>query len=95
MLLEVVAHSRNICSDFDAVREADASDLADSRVRLLRSLSGDLHAHAALERRREEAWAVGDRIERAGESDRLRLLLEASAMLLGELIDSRHRFSKQ
>ena len=86
MFLEVVAHAGNVGCDFHAVRKAHAGDLADGGVRLFRSLCGDLDADAALEWRREEARSVLDRVECAGESDRLRLSLEADAALLCELV---------
>lgn len=51
MFLEVVLDTRNVRSDFLTITETDTSDLADSRVRLARSLSGYASTYATLERR--------------------------------------------
>ena len=90
MFLEVVAHARDVCGDFDAVRETDTGDLADSRVRLLRGLSRDFHAYTTLEWSREKHRSVLDRVECARKCDRLRLPLEALTMTLCELINCWH-----
>lgn len=92
VLLKIVAHTRNIRRHFYAVRKAYAGDLADSRVRLLRCLCSDLHTYTTLERRGDIARSVLDRVECAGESDRLRLPFESLAASLCELIDSWHSF---
>ncbi len=86
VFLQIVAHAGNICGDFESVRKAHASDLADGGVRLLWSLGCDLYADAALEWRREKARAVFDRVEGAGEGDGFRLSLEADAALFCELV---------
>src|SRR5205823_12363740 len=52
VLLEVVAHTRDVGRHLDAVGQPHASHLAQRRVRLLRRLREDAHAHAAL------LWAV-------------------------------------
>ena len=49
MLLQIVAHARDIASDLHAVRQADASDLTQGRVRLFRGSGGNFQANAALE----------------------------------------------
>src|SRR3954451_6868991 len=46
VLLQVVAHARDIRGHLDATGEADASDLAQRRVRLLRRRRVDAGAHA-------------------------------------------------
>src|SRR5919106_4976698 len=46
VLLEVVADAGDICGDFDRRGEADASDLAKGRVRLLGRGRVDTGAHA-------------------------------------------------
>jgi len=94
VLLEVVAHARDVGGHFDAVREAHAGDLADSRVRLLRGLGGHLDADAALEWSREERRSVLDRVEGARQSDRLGLGLESLPVGLGKLIDGGHVYNK-
>ena len=50
VFLEVVRLARDVGGDFHTVREAYASDLADSRVRLAGSLRGYLGAHTTLKR---------------------------------------------
>src|SRR6201995_267827 len=57
VLLQVVAHARDVGGDFDLARQPDAGDLAQRRVRLLRRGRVDARAHttalrALLERRR-------------------------------------------
>ncbi|MDB5266712.1 MAG: hypothetical protein JWN89_527 [Parcubacteria group bacterium] len=74
VLLEVVAHARDVGGHFRAVREADTGDLSDSRVRLLWGLGGHLGADASLERRVKEYGSVLDGIEPARQSDRLGFL---------------------
>ena len=91
MFLEIVPHSRDISGDFHTVRKADAGDLADSRVRLLRSLGCYLDANAALEWRREEDRAVLDAVESARQGHGLRLPLETRAIGFRKLIDRWHR----
>src|SRR6185503_6388765 len=48
VLLQVVADARDVGRDLDAVGQAHARDLTERRVRLLRGLREDAHAHAAL-----------------------------------------------
>ena len=64
VLLKVVADTGNVGGDFDAVRQANARDLAKSRVRLLRGGPEDAHAHTAL---------LGRLLERGARSLRLEL----------------------
>src|SRR6478736_111278 len=47
VLLEVVAHARDVSGDLDATRQAHAGDLAESGVRLLRGGGVDARADAA------------------------------------------------
>src|SRR5262249_55382283 len=77
VLLEVVADARDVGGHLDAVGEADARDLAERGVRLLRRLGEDADADAALLR------AVLQR--RA-----LRLADDLLPSLANELTDSRH-----
>src|SRR4051794_16915553 len=51
VLLEVVAHARDVSGDLDATRQAHAGDLAESGVRLLRGGGVDARADAAALRR--------------------------------------------
>lgn len=90
VLLEVVALSGDVSSYFHLVREANTGDLTDSRVRLTGGLRSHLHAHATLERRRVERWAVLEGVEATTKSHDLRLATGGLAGLLGELVDSRH-----
>ena len=48
MLLQVVALTRDVSSNFDAVDEANTGNLTKSRVRLLGARGEDAGAHAAL-----------------------------------------------
>src|SRR5256885_13760955 len=48
VLLQVVADAGNVGRHLDAVRQPDARDFSQRRVRLLRGLSEDAHAHTAL-----------------------------------------------
>src|SRR5204862_1090561 len=48
VLLQVVADTRDVRRDLDAVGQPDARDFSQRRVRLLRGLGEDAHAHAAL-----------------------------------------------
>ena len=72
VLLQVVAHARDVGRDLDAVGEPDARDLAQRRVRLLRRRGEDAHAHAPLLRRSLKSRAVGLRAKlRATDPDEL------------------------
>src|SRR6266852_1259208 len=51
VLLKVMAFTRNITDDFEAIGQAHLGDLAKRRVRLLRSRGVDARANAALLRR--------------------------------------------
>src|SRR3954469_23638764 len=51
VLLEVVAHARDVSGDLDATRQAHAGDLAESGVRLLRGGGVDAGADATALRR--------------------------------------------
>src|SRR5438270_12616113 len=77
VLLQVVALAGDVRPDLDAVRQANAGDLAERRVRLLGGRRRDARADAALLR--------GSRERRS-----LRLGLLRRAALADELIDSRH-----
>ena len=90
VLLEVVTLTRDVGGNLHTVREAHASDLADSRVRLARGLRGDLRAYAALERRRVEGWAVLEVVETTAERDDLRLPRLVLTLPLRKLVDSSH-----
>src|SRR5204863_6884221 len=48
VLLQVVADAGDVRGDFNGIREANAGDLAESGVRLLRRLRVDADAHTAL-----------------------------------------------
>src|SRR5436190_15793630 len=82
VLLEVVPLAGDVGADLHAVRQPDARDLAESRIRLLRGGRVDARADAAL-------------LRRAAERGGLRLRLRGLATLPHELVDSRHelRFS--
>src|SRR5512140_1706514 len=80
VLLEVVPHAGDVARHLEAVREADAGDLAEGRVRLLGRRRVDARAHAALLRRLPE---------RRG----LLLHRELLAPLAHQLADRRHRRS--
>src|ERR1700737_306696 len=77
VLLQVVAHARNIGRHLDAVGEPDARDLAQRRVRLLRRLREDADAHAAFLRAVLQRRALG-------------LADDLRAAMSDELTDSRH-----
>src|SRR5579862_6098346 len=77
MLLQVVTLTRNVGADLDPVREPDARDLAQRRVRLL-------WGH------RRDARADPPPLRGALECGRLRLVALGRATLADELIDSRH-----
>jgi len=71
VFLEVVSLSWNVCRNFNAVGEANTSDLADSGVWLLWSLCGYFDAYAALEWSGEKDRSVLKRVECTRECDRL------------------------
>src|SRR5262249_7923385 len=77
VLLEVVPLTRDVRADLHAVRQPHARDLAQRRVRLLRSRRVHARADTAL------LW-------RAAERRRLHLRLLREATLAHELIDGRH-----
>ena len=77
VLLQVVALAGDVGADLHAVRETDARDLPESRVRLLRCGRVHARADAAL-------------LRRAGERGRLRLRQGDLAALPDELIHGRH-----
>lgn len=87
MLLEVVTLTWDVGSNLETVREANTSNLTDSRVRLLRSLCGYLRANASLKWRRVEGWSVLERVEAAQESCSLRLASSRLTVPSDELID--------
>src|SRR5438046_2938400 len=76
VLLQVVALARDVCADLRPVRQANACDLAQRRIRLSRRLRHDARAYAAL-------------LRRAGERGCLRLRLRGLPAFAHELIDSR------
>jgi hypothetical protein len=49
VFLEVVTFATDVSPDFITVRQADTGNLTKGRVRLLRSLGGDLNADTTLE----------------------------------------------
>src|SRR4051794_36492810 len=77
VLLEVVADTGDVGGDLDATREADAGDLAQRRVRLLRRRRVDAGAHTA---------ALGRTLQRRG----LGLLDLVLAALADQLVDRGH-----
>src|SRR5690348_10887914 len=79
MLLQVVADAGDVGGDLDAGGQADARDLAESRVRLLRGLGVDAHADAAP-------------LGRAPKRRRLRLRSSRLAPKADQLLDGRQRF---
>jgi hypothetical protein len=83
VFLEIVTHSWDISGNFETVSEANASNLADSGVRLLWGLGSDFDANTTLERSREITRPVLNRIESTSQSNRLRLTLETLPMRLG------------
>src|SRR5664279_6558394 len=58
VLLQVVAHARDVGRAFDAVGEANAGHLAKGRVRLLRGGGEHTRTHATLLRAGVERWAL-------------------------------------
>src|SRR3954470_16890270 len=86
VLLQVVALARDVARDLHAVRQPYASDLPQSRVRLLRRGRVDARADAATLRSREDLLAALARLE----TRRRQLLLGLLAALADELIDARH-----
>src|SRR5262245_46486310 len=78
VLLEVVADAGNVGRDLDAVRQPDAGDLAERRVRLLRGGRVDARADTAL---------LGRSLQRRG----LALGALPVTALLDELVDGGHR----
>src|SRR6476620_9992169 len=77
VLLEVVAHTRDVSGDLDAARQAHAGDLAEGRVRLLRGGGVDAGADTA---------ALG----RTLQGGRLVLRHLVLAALADQLVDCRH-----
>ena len=59
VLLEVVADARDVGRDFDPVRQTNAGNLAERRVRLLRGRGVDARADAALLRARLQRRRLG------------------------------------
>src|SRR5690349_12281939 len=80
VLLQVVAHARDVGRDLDAAGQAHARDLAQCRVRLLRGGRVDARAHAPPLRAPLEGGGLGLRD----------LVLPA---LADQLLDRGHRFS--
>jgi hypothetical protein len=78
VLLEVVAHARDVGRHFDAVGQPHAGDLAQRGVRLLRRLGEDPDAHAPLLRAVLERGALG-------------LADDLLATVPDQLTDSRHK----
>jgi hypothetical protein len=91
VLLEVVSFTRDISSHFHAIRETDTSDLAESRVRLLRSCGRNLDTDTALERTIMKSVAVLDGVDGIRHGRRLRLLGRGATGTLDELVDRGHR----
>ena len=79
VLLQVVALTRDVARDFDPVREPDARDFSQRRVRLLRCLREDPDTDAALLRAVLQGWT-------------LRLADDLLASGPNQLTDSRHTF---
>src|ERR671929_1464879 len=77
VLLQVVADARDVGGHLDATGEADAGDLAQRRVRLLRGRRVDARAHPA---------ALGRTLQRRG----LGLLDLVLAALADQLVDRGH-----
>src|SRR5262245_8453583 len=78
VLLEVVADAGNVGRDLDAIRQPDAGDLAERRVRLLRGGRVDARADPAL---------LGRSLQRGG----LALGTLPVTALLDQLVDGGHR----
>src|SRR3954471_15136336 len=78
VLLEVVAHARDVRRDLDAARKAHAGDLAEGGVRLLRGGGVDAGADAAA-------------LRRPLQGRRLALRHLVLAALADQLVDSGHR----
>src|SRR5205085_589756 len=85
VLLEVVALARDVGRDLHAVRQADARDLAQRRVRLLRRGRVDARADPAPLRRGDPLLAPLARLEARGRE----LLLGLVAALADELVRTR------
>src|SRR3954453_14204437 len=89
VLLEVVALARDVGGDLHPVRQPHASDLAQSRVRLLRGRRVDARAAPAALRRSDLLLATLAGLQTRGRDLLLRLL----ASLADELIDAGHAAS--
>src|SRR5260221_1750458 len=92
VLLEVVADARDVRRHFHSVRETDAGDLPEGRVRLLWGHGADDRADTALLRRAtlELGVATGKRVPGGPESRRIHLLLLRGSALADQLRDRRH-----
>src|SRR6266576_5856094 len=77
VLLEIVAFARDVGRDLHLVRQADARNLPESRIRLLRGMREHARADAAL-------------LRRSAESRGLRLPFLEGATLADELVDGGH-----
>ena len=92
VLLQIVAFAGTISRNFHAVRQADTSDLTQSRVRLFRGHGRHLDANAALERSAlgQDGLGANKRISDELQSRRLGFALDDTASFANELIDGRH-----
>lgn len=90
VLLQLVSDTGNICGDLHAVREAYASNLPDSGVRLARGHGRHLRADTPLERRREIDRAILNGVEATAHCHRFGLAAHFFAAILDELVDRWH-----
>src|SRR5690606_37667045 len=94
VLLKIVTLTWNVRRHFDAIRKANAGNLAQCRVGHLRRHGLDLRAHTALLRGVVSATEVAristQRVVGETQRWRLGLLLDALAALASQLIDRRH-----
>ena len=90
VLLQIVAHARNVGGNLHPVGESNTGDLTDSRVRFPRSLRSHFRTHATLEGGRIKSWSVLECIKTTSERGLTRLRRFVFTTSLGELIDGGH-----
>ena len=90
VFLQCMSHTWNISCDFHAVRETHASNLSDSRVWFLWSLSCNFCADTTLERWREKYGPILKSVETAHQGYRFWFALRAYSFSFYKLIYGWH-----
>ena len=92
VLLQIVADSGDVRSDFHSVCKSDPRDLSESGVRLLRSGSSDVRAHAALLRTADIGASLLKRVETLLQRGSRGFVLRSFSSLANQLVKCRHLY---